>query len=111
MSKTPRELVAHMKKTLNIVSFTVDSCPNSCKEVIAGHATSTFCGVCCLVRFKPNGSPSKRVDFSSLASLLRMMLADQPLRRELVENLAAAREAASQPRQGINDWYDEGNFR
>lgn len=40
-----------------------------------------------------------------------MMLADQPLRRELVENLAAAREAASQPRQGINDWYDEGNFR
>lgn len=49
MSKTPRELVAHMKKNLNIVSFTVDSCPNSCKEVIAGHATSTFCGVCCLV--------------------------------------------------------------
>lgn len=94
MSKTPCELVPHSKKNLNIESFTVDSCPNGRKDFTAGHATSTSCGVCCLVRFKPDGSPSKRVDHSSLASLLRMILVDRILKGDLVEGLKAAREGS-----------------
>lgn len=38
------------------------------------------------------------------------MLADPSLGPEMVESMAAAREAGTKPLQGINDWFDGENF-
>lgn len=59
----------------------------------------------------PNGLPGKTVEYWSLAAWLTMMLADPNTGPEMMSSMAAARDAATKPHDGISDWYDGENFR
>lgn len=76
-----------------------------------GQAASTSCRVCGSACYKLNGLPAKTVEYWSLAAWLTMMLSDPNLGPEMMSSMAAARDAATKPLDGISDWYDGENFR
>jgi len=100
-----------IEASFNLEIRTVDCCRNGCLALTHKRVQQNACDACGAPHYKADGKPAKQMTHWSHTSWLAHLLGDPIIGKSMLENMAAARQAAEDGADGVHDCYHAENFR
>jgi len=100
-----------MDASVHLETRAVDCCVSGCLAFTHTPSQKTTCDACGAPRDKDNGKSAKQATYWSLTSWLAHLLGDPVIGKSMLEHMAAARRAADEGADGVQDYYRGTIFR